>query len=307
MIKFKKNIFNVCLFGCAAVLFSLSAAAQVNDNFAILNDRMDRLERDMTFMQRRIYQPQEEESKFSFMGFGKKQQTFSGPIDQTDELYSKLTAQEEALQRLTARVETQNFEISKLEEKIAKMNADMDIRFKMLEDKATSSNMNVLNAQKNNKQKDATQSMVGKTSAGSNSTTTTSTASASKNVKEQYDAAYGLLKKGDHVGAEKGFIAFIEKNPKSDLAGNANYWLGETYYARGQYEQAVGVFAEGFTTYKSNSKAPDNLLKLGMSMAHLKKKDEACTAFKSLPIEFPKANAGLKKRAQDEAKKLSCP
>lgn len=301
--KLKKNIFNPCLIGCLAIFFSLSATAQVNDNFAILNDRMDRLERDMTFIQRRVYQPQEEESKFSFMGFGKKQQTDNGPIDQTDELYSKLTAQEEALQQLTARLEEQSFEIAKLQEKIAKMNADTDIRFKMLEDNAAASNTNALNTQKNDKRKSA----AGKTKAAGGANTTTASATANKSVKEQYDAAYGLLKKGDHIGAEKGFIAFIEKNPKSDLAGNANYWLGETYYARGQYEQAVGVFAEGFTTYKNNSKAPDNLLKLGMSMAHLKKKDEACTAFKSLPVEFPKASASLKKRAQDEAKKLSCP
>ncbi len=301
--KLKKYIFNPCLIGCLAIFFSLSATAQVNDNFAILNDRMDRLERDMTFIQRRVYQPQEEESKFSFMGFGKKKQTDNGPIDQTDELYSKLTAQEEALQQLTARLEEQSFEIAKLQEKIAKMNADTDIRFKMLEDNAATSNANALNTQKNDKRKSA----AGKTNAAGGANTATASATANKSVKEQYDAAYGLLKKGDHVGAEKGFITFIEKNPKSNLAGNANYWLGETYYARGQYEQAVGVFAEGFTTYKNNSKAPDNLLKLGMSMAHLKKKDEACTAFKSLPVEFPKANASLKKRAQDEAKKLSCP
>lgn len=299
----KKMTLYLCLAGLSAVLFGFSAAAQVNDNFVILNDRMDRLERDMTFMQRRIYQPQEEESKFSFMGFGKKQQSFSGPIDQTDELYSKLTTQEEALQRLTARLEEQSFEISKLEEKIAKMNADTDIRFKMLEDKVAPSNTNAPSTQKNGNPKPA----ANKTNTTGASKAAGSTAATAKSVKEQYDAAYGLLKKGDHVGAEKGFIAFIEKNPKSDLAGNANYWLGETYYARGQYEQAVGVFAEGFTTYKSNSKAPDNLLKLGMSMAHLKKKDEACTAFKSLPVEFPKASANLKKRAQDEAKKLSCP
>lgn len=294
--KFKINIFPLCAAACAVMCLSLSAGAQVNNNFAILNDRMDRLERDMTFIQRRIYQPQEEDSKFSFMGFGKKQQTFSGPIDQTDELYSKLTAQEEALQRLTARVEEQSFEIAKLEEKIAKMNADTDIRFKMLEDKLSRTKAKPKTPAKNETAKTGGK-MTGQN--GSNA--------SKSSVKEQYDAAYGLLKKGDHIGAEKGFIAFIEKNPKSDLAGNANYWLGETYYARGQYEQAVGVFAEGFTTYKNNAKAPDNLLKLGMSMAHLNKKDEACTAFKSLPIEFPKASANLKKRAQDEAKKLSCP
>lgn len=300
MEKLKISIFYSFIMTIAVLGLGYTAKAQVNDNFSILNDRMDRLERDMTFMQRRIYNPQEEDSKFSFMGFGKKQQTFSGPIDQTDELYSKITSQEEALQRLTARLEEQSFEIAKLEEKLAKMTADLEIRFKLLEDQTTNIQSQKLVAKTDKS----------KTKPAINSAKSTPQEKDKRDksgVKEQYDAAYGLLKKGDHIGAEKGFIAFIEKNPKSDLAGNANYWLGETYYARGQYEQAVGIFAEGFTTYKRNSKAPDNLLKLGMSMVHLKKKDEACTAFKSLPVEFPKASASLKKRAQDEAKKLSCP
>ena len=98
----------------------------------------------------------------------------------------------------------------------------------------------------------------------------------------------------------------MKKYPKSDLVGNANYWLGETYYARGKFEQAVGIFADGFTKYKKNSKAPDNLLKLGLSMNKLGRKQDACTAFTSLSSEFPKAAQTLKNRAKAEAKKLSC-
>ena len=125
--------------------------------------------------------------------------------------------------------------------------------------------------------------------------------------KEQYDAAYALLRKGDHVGAEKAFLAFIEAHSKHDLAGNANYWLGETYYARGQFEQAAPIFAEGFTTYKDNIKGPDNLLKLGLTMDKLGKKDEACMAFTSIDEEFPKAEQSIKDRAKEEAQKLACP
>ena len=58
--------------------------------------------------------------------------------------------------------------------------------------------------------------------------------------------------------------------------------------------------------YKKNSKAADNLLKLGLTMNKLNKKTEACTAFKSLSTEFPKADKKLKDRAAAEAKKLSC-
>ena len=106
--------------------------------------------------------------------------------------------------------------------------------------------------------------------------------------------------------AEQAFLKFMTDYPNSTYLGNANYWLGESYYARGQYAEAAGLFADGFTKYKDNTKAPDNMLKLGLTMKSLGKKSEACTAFKGLISEFPKANESLKKRASDEAKALKC-
>ena len=124
--------------------------------------------------------------------------------------------------------------------------------------------------------------------------------------KEAYEAAYALLKKGEYDQAEQAFLKFMADYPTSSYLGNANYWLGESYYARGQYAEAAGLFADGFTKYKDNTKAPDNMLKLGLAMKGLGKKSEACTAFKGLANEFPKANEALKKRASDEAKVLKC-
>ena len=86
---------------------------------------------------------------------------------------------------------------------------------------------------------------------------------------QQYDYAFGLLRQANYAGAEEAFSAFLVENPDHTLAGNAKYWLGETYYVRGNYQQAAVTFAEGFESYPDNSKAPDNLLKLGMSLASL--------------------------------------
>ena len=47
-----------------------------------------------------------------------------------------------------------------------------------------------------------------------------------------YNDAFKKLQDGDYAGAERGFKAFLQSNPKHALAGNAQYWLGETYYAR---------------------------------------------------------------------------
>ncbi len=191
-----------------------------------------------------------------------------------DELYSQIDAQNQLIQTLTEKVERLEFELTALQSKVDRVNQDIDFR------------LNELNTQKPTEKKEVTPSKSGD--------------------KEAYDAAYALLKTGDYERAEQAFLKFMTDYPTSNLLGNANYWLGESYYARGQYAEAAGLFADGFTKYKENSKAPDNMLKLGLTMKALNKKTEACTAFKGLASEFPKANESLKKRANEEAKALKC-
>ncbi|MEK7327533.1 MAG: tetratricopeptide repeat protein, partial [Chloroflexota bacterium] len=67
------------------------------------------------------------------------------------------------------------------------------------------------------------------------------------------------------------------------------------------------AFLEGYKGYPKGSKAPDNLLKLGMSLAALNRQGEACTTFTRLAKEFPDAPSNLKAVTENERKKLSCP
>lgn len=124
--------------------------------------------------------------------------------------------------------------------------------------------------------------------------------------KEQYDYAFGILRQADYARAEKALRLFLESNSENDLAGNAQYWLGETYYVRGDFEQAAVEFLSGYQTYPSSSKGPDNLLKLGLSMARLGQTDGACTALSRLATEYPSANDTIRRRAQTERARLQC-
>ena len=124
---------------------------------------------------------------------------------------------------------------------------------------------------------------------------------SAKTPEKLYDESYAALQAKKYAEAEAGFKEFLKGNPKHKLAGNAQYWLGETYYVRGRYENASVAFAEGYKNHKASSKGPDSLIKLGLSMSRLKRKDEACAAFVNFPAEFPKASADLKKRAAAEA------
>lgn len=123
---------------------------------------------------------------------------------------------------------------------------------------------------------------------------------------ERYRYAMSLLRQQNFPEAERAFRAFVVAHGKHKLASNAQYWLGETYYVRKEYQQAAFAFAEGFQTYPNSKKAPDNLLKLAMSLAQLGKRREACTAFTRLNQNFPKASTTIKRRVTRERTRLAC-
>jgi tol-pal system protein YbgF len=123
---------------------------------------------------------------------------------------------------------------------------------------------------------------------------------------EQYEYATGLLQRGAYPEAGVAFKAFVAQHPKDTLAGNAQYWLGETYYAQSDYKGAAIAFAEGYQKYPKSAKAPDNLLKLGMSLGQTGRKNDACTAFKQLASQFPTASAAIKDRASRAQQRYGC-
>jgi tol-pal system protein YbgF len=123
---------------------------------------------------------------------------------------------------------------------------------------------------------------------------------------EQYEYATGLLQRGAYPEAGLAFKAFVAQHPKDALAGNAQYWLGETYYAQSDYKNAAIAFAEGYQKYPKSSKAPDNLLKLGMSLGQTGRKSDACTAFKQLNSQFPTASAAIKDRTTRAQQRYGC-
>ena len=123
---------------------------------------------------------------------------------------------------------------------------------------------------------------------------------------EQYNHAYGLLKQPNYPAAEEAFRTFISRHPDDALAGSAQYWLGETFYARGKYVDAASAFAEGYKRYPKGTKAADDLLKLGMSLARADQKQNACVALAQLDRDFPHPGAAIKERAVAEKKRLGC-
>lgn len=234
----------------------------------MMNDKINRLDRELTLLQKRIYQ-----NPTAVLSKMPEKSTDSS----LDDLYAQLADQNRVIQELTEKIDFLERRADLAEERLTLIQDDVDVRFKNLREQQNT-------AVKGNEKKDVKYT-----------------------AKEMYDTALALLKKGQYEKAEVTFLEFMKKNPDSELVGNANYWLGETYYVRGRYEQAAGIFADGLSKYKSNPKAPDNMLKLGLTLKRLKQNEASCTAFKNLAKEFPKASQNLKDRAKEEAEKLACP
>lgn len=130
-------------------------------------------------------------------------------------------------------------------------------------------------------------------------------AAASADPEVVYERSYESLLRRQFGDAEVGFRGFLEQHRGHSLAGNAQYWLGETYYVQGDYKQAAQAFLSGYRDFPKSRKAADSLLKLGLSLNRLGQKEQACAAYMQVGSQFPKA-AEAKKRAQSEIKRAGC-
>ena len=114
------------------------------------------------------------------------------------------------------------------------------------------------------------------------------------------------MKQSDYPGAESALTAFIEAHPNDPLAGNAQYWLGQSYFARNKYPEAAAAFAEGYKRFPKGTKAADNLLYLSMSLAKTDQKKNACLALEQLDQAFPNPAPAIRQRAGAEKKRIGC-
>lgn len=125
---------------------------------------------------------------------------------------------------------------------------------------------------------------------------------AGANDKVDYSKAYEILKKNRQAGINS-FKAFLVKYPKSPLAENAHYWIGEAWYSQRNYRGAIDSFVVVLNKYKSGRKAPDAAVKLGYSFYALKDWSMARRTFNDVLRYFPKSHAAKLAKARLEKMK----
>jgi tol-pal system protein YbgF len=122
------------------------------------------------------------------------------------------------------------------------------------------------------------------------SESTTTSSFEGDSAEELYNTAYSKLKGGDLEGARAGFKKFLEVYPKNELADNAQFWIGESYYREKKYEEAIVEFEEVIKKYTKGNKVPDAMLKEGIALYDLEKVKEAKYILKKLMEKYPKSD-----------------
>ena len=125
--------------------------------------------------------------------------------------------------------------------------------------------------------------------------------------KEQYQFARNFLKVGDYASAEKALREFVLTNPDNELSGNAQYWYAETYRIRQMYTDAATAYLEGYQKYPKSKIAPENLLKLGVSLVQMGEKDQGCLMIAGVKKQYPDATQSVLQKAKYyEEKEFEC-
>ena len=106
-----------------------------------------------------------------------------------------------------------------------------------------------------------------------------------------YEAAMKLFTAGDYQGAANALADFVRRYPGSNYAPNAQYWLGNAYYAQRDYKNAIASQEIVVSTYKDSPKAPDAMLNIASSHIELKDKKSAKKALQQLVAKYPESTA----------------
>ncbi len=312
----KKTLIIFCLFN-----FTLLHAEEEEILLNAISDQIQVITKDLKTLEKAVYQKSEitaSSNLNSIKSDGLNEDILTKHLLKLNEI-------EDQFRQLTNKFEEVNFKLDKLSSRVTKIQSDTQLRFSDLEsgsEKLTVKKDQPIVLPGSSKPQDFGASPGYQTSNLPKQQTINSIESAQtviteeaenkesllpdKKPEEQYEFAVSFMKIGDYETAESALKEFIDKNKDHDLAGSAQYWYGETFRIRQLYSDAASAYLDGYQNYPKSKKAPDNLLKLGITMVQLGEKDQGCKMIKGLKKEYPKASKSVLQKAQYEQKKFKC-
>ncbi len=298
--------------------FSVLVAEEEEIYLKSISDQIQVITQDLKTLEKAVYQ----KSDISNSSNSSSLKSNSLNEDILTKHLLKLNEIEDQFRELTNKFEKVNFKLDKLSTRVTKIQSDTQLRFSDLEGGVISPKEKITNLPGTSKPQDFGANPGYQTSNLPSQQSINSVESAqtviteepekkesllpNKPAIEQYEFAVSFMKIGDYETAEFALKEFIEKNKDHELAGSAQYWYGETFRIRQLYSDAATAYLDGYQNYPKSKKAPDNLLKLGITMVQLGEKDQGCKMISGLKKEYPKASKSVLQKAQYEQKKFKC-
>ena len=327
MIRFGIKIFSLII----TVSFFISNFS-IADNHNIY-ETLEIIQNDIKTLEKAVYSRNLENDNSNELNFN------SNLNDNSEDVLTrhllKLSEIESQFQELTNKFEEINFKLDKLSNRLSKVQSDNQLRFQDIELSLLNDNENGKKLSKKLEKSNEQKNLPGSSQPqdlGSISYKDTNTNEASQKIQsvettativtetfqaeekilpneppeKQYEFAQSLIQVGDYSTAERAFREFVISNPDHNLAGNAQYWYAETLRVRQLYTDAASAYLEGYQKYPKGEKAPENLLKLGISMVKIGEKDQGCKMINGVEKQYPKANQSVIQKAKYESQKFEC-
>ena len=313
---FFKNRF---LLQILVIVFFANISFAQQDKMNELLDRLEKIQKDIQTLEKAVYS---------------KNPTLSSDSVVVNEALTrqlaKISELEKQIQEMTSKFEENNYKVQQLSDRLNKVSNDNQFRLQQLENnKAISEKIsapkevivekapvvvkknenNILNSEEIDKEQNVieekkVQSDNIKLKEKDNKPKTKVLPKVS--IAEQYKYATNIMKSGDFEKAEIAFKEFVDTHSKHELAGSAQFWYAETFYIRQLYDDAAAAFLEGYQKYPNSPKAPENLLKLGVTLAELGEIEQGCKMIVNLKKAYPKTDASILQKSSYEKKRFNC-
>lgn len=281
-------------FAIATSLLSYPAYAEEGGDVIGKAIRMDQMERRLMLLEQKL-----------FSGTAKEvtARASTRPVDVSSDVRMMLADFEARIQQLEEEwrkmygaVEDLGHSVEKMAEKVELITKDLDFRLQDLE-AAAKTTVKKAQKKKNSGPAALADGKVAKKSEDKD------TVPEKISADDLYKKSYQYLIATSYDKAEMWFKEFIKRHKDNKLADNAYYWLGEVYLVQGMAEKAVVEFSNGLGAFPSGTKAPANLLKMGVAFTQMDRKDHAKSAWGKLLRDFPNTPEAEKARKKLDAVK----
>jgi tol-pal system protein YbgF len=261
---------------CCCLLFLLLGCATTKD-VKILDEEIGKLQQQVTQLRKEKEALKEELS----------QQTVENQKLKSD-LLLRLESLQSDVRTLSVGVEEYKEFLKRPTKEIDRMREDLEFRLKLLDDKSKTNEERLKELEVRLKGLETKEPKVSESTPKPIETETPGEwKGISPGAGDLYKDAYETLQKGNIEGARRKFEAFLKQYPNTELSDNAQFWIGETYYLKKDFEKAILEYEKAIAKYPEGDKIPSALFKQALAFLELGDKTNARNLLKRVVEKYP--------------------